>query len=108
MSNLSAVTPLRLRLLDGEELEFLLTFGALRRAQRLIAGLEPGDNLGMASAMLWAACLNRPDVTQEQFEDLLPANITEFVSQLAEASGLNPTKAETAEVTPIRKGRKAS
>lgn len=104
--SISALSPLRYRLLDGEEREFLLTFRSLRAAQPLMAALSPDDRLGIASTMLYVALQGNHGMTQEQFEDLLPLDIeglSAFLTRLMQHSGVNPTVAETApEVTPIR------
>lgn len=92
----SALTPLRLALLDGEEREFLLTFGAMRRSRKAIAALDADDQLGIVSTTLYEAMLDK-SMTLEEFEDLLPLDIDglkTFTTQLMEQAGFRPTPAE--------------
>ena len=96
MSDHSAVTPLRFRLIDGEEREFLLTFKAFRRWQIAAAKLEPGDQLGQMLLMLYYALAGDHGLTLDQFEELLPADLTRvsaFSQQLMDACGMRPTTA---------------
>lgn len=95
---LRAIEPVRLRLMNGQEAQFLLTMGGMRRIkQRLgvktIAELLSKDVEECGVPILFESMLNRNGQTEEMFAEMLPADLlstTKAIAQLLGASFPEP------------------
>lgn len=93
--------PVRLTTLDGEERQFLLTLGSLKRLKARMASIEQADGLDYYTALIYASIFpwqkGGPALTEDELAEVLPADLeflSEFAAQLQENSGLNPKKQE--------------
>lgn len=73
-----AIDPIVLQTIDGEERKLLLTLGGLRRLQQRSKQFANQDisELGITHTItiLWEALIDKGDLTEDQFADLVPAN----------------------------------
>lgn len=70
----------KLRLIDGVEKEFLLSMGSLRRLKKrfgvtLIKELLDRDAEEIGVPLLYEAMVDRGNMTEDEFANLLPANL---------------------------------
>lgn len=90
-----AVDPVTITTTDGEERRLLLTFGAHRRFQQAVTRDKESvmqDAGYIAGRLLYDCLVNKGDLTEEQFLDVLPMN-AEFVLDVMQKLGVVPQEA---------------
>lgn len=99
------IQPVRLTTTDKKEREFLLTAGGMNRLKKRfdVKGLK--DLLALeetaALAILYEALIEKTDMTEEQFNDILPFNPQQIGTAMAMLLGASfPDPPKAAEPTP--------
>jgi len=87
-----AIDPVVLFTVDGQEREFLLTMGGIRRlktrfGQDFLRELVNKDAQEACVPVLWEALRDKAGLTQESFEDILPADMLGTVKAVAQLLG---------------------
>lgn len=104
------IDPTKLTLNDGKEYKFLLSMGGLRRLKekfgvKTVAGILERDACDVGIPVLYEALLDRGDMTEDEFADLLPAHLSKIGMAVAALLGAsmpepkpdaNPTTASPA------------
>lgn len=95
------ISPVTMTLCDGQERKFLLSLGGLKRIkeQLKLATLRDVFEMDAVDAgipLLWEALLDKGDLTQQQFADLIPADIEHVTRTIVQLMGAslpekNPT-----------------
>lgn len=88
------IDPLMLTTVDGEEHALLLTMAGLRRLKQRfgVANLQELVSKDAESAcvpILWEAVLNKGAMTEEQFEEKLPAHVEDLFKLVARLLGIS-------------------
>mgnify|MGYP000891252379 CR=1 FL=1 len=95
---LRPIDPITLRLLNGEEVQFLLSMGGLRRIKKRfgcsqIADVLQRDVEECGVPLLYEALLDKGSRTEEEFADLLPANLNDVLRAVLAMLGISmPTE----------------
>lgn len=89
-----AIDPVILTTTDGEERKFLLTMGGIRRlktrfGQEFLKEIMTKDAQEACVPILWEAMIDKAGLTQETFEDILPADMIGTAKAVAQLLGVS-------------------
>jgi hypothetical protein len=88
------IDPITLKLKGGEEREFLLSMGGIRRLKKklnaaTIKDLLDRDACDAGIPILYEALLDKQGLTEDQFADLLPADLPRIGKAITELLGVS-------------------
>ena len=86
--------PLRLTLVDKQEREFLLTMGGVKKLKerfkaKAISDLLQADLVDAGVPILYEAMLDKQGMTEEQFMELLPADLESLSKAILKLFGFS-------------------
>ena len=95
-----AIEPVRLKLMDGSEAQFLLSMGGIRKIKQKFGLKTIGEILAKDAEecgvpVLFEAMLNKNGLTEEEFANKLPANLMATVKAIAQLLGASFPEATT-------------
>lgn len=87
-----AIDPVRLTLIGGQERQFLLSMGGLRRLKqkfgaKVIGDLMTHDLEEVGVPILFEAMIDKADMTEDQLAEALPAHLEELAATIAKLLG---------------------
>jgi hypothetical protein len=87
------IDPITLQTIAGQELRFLLSMGGFRRLKKKLGIKNIGDLMAQQEdaviPLLYEALLDKGEITEDEFAELLPANLTILVKAVAEVLGVS-------------------
>ncbi len=100
-----AITPVTVKLIDGEERKFLLSMGGVRRLKERFALKSLKEVLDLDAseggvAILYEAMLDKCGLTESEFAEKLPAHLTVVVKAVAELFGVSFSDAKERPTEP--------
>jgi hypothetical protein len=95
-----SIDPVCLKTVDGKDLRFILTRGAVKRLRARFGGKELSELLGQgeeaAAALLYESLLDKGDMTEEQLSDVVPyLRMGQVAAAILEVCLVNPPTAAT-------------
>ena len=105
------IDPITITTTDGKERKLLLSMGGVRRLKKRLGAASIGDVMNQDAEaagvpILYEALTEKGDLTEDQFADILPADLAGIITTVARLMGASfpdaenrPTEAGT---TPIQ------